>query len=108
MPQKPITIPKIRLVSDRTPTERIVFYCVRRDTPGAKSPNIAIKNRVATPSQNSHTTAFTHSIKHIQHDEVHADCLTSRLQPPTSTPATDIEPPPNVPYINGLAEHERL
>src|SRR3954462_10261175 len=46
MSQNPPEVSKIRLVSDRTPTERIVFYCVSRDTHGAKSANYGIKNRV--------------------------------------------------------------
>src|SRR6478752_10711898 len=76
MPQNHHTDCKIRLVLEHTPAGRAVFYCVTRDTTGAKSANFAIKNRVAPNAPKFERPVFV-----------------------------DIEPPANVPYINGLAEH---
>jgi hypothetical protein len=79
MAQNPHTISKIRLVLEHTVANRAVFYCVSRSAPGAKSTNIAIKNRVAPRTPKFEKPVFI-----------------------------DIEPPAKVPYINGLAEHSRL
>jgi hypothetical protein len=72
-------ISKIRLVLEHTVANRAVFYCVHRDAPVARSPNIAIKNHVAPNVPKCQRPDFN-----------------------------DIEPPAKVPYINGLAEHSRL
>ena len=72
-------ISKIHLVLEHTVTNRAVFYCVHHDAPGAKSPNIAIRNRVAPNAPKCEKPVFI-----------------------------DIERTANVPYINGLAEHSRL
>jgi hypothetical protein len=75
MSQNPPTNSKIRLVSENTPSNRAVFYCVPRDEPDAKPANFGIKNRA----------------------RAHA--------PHYKTPGViDIEPPAKVPYINGLTD----
>jgi hypothetical protein len=79
MSQNHHTTPKIRLVLEHTVANRAVFYCVSRDAPDPKSPNFGIKNRVRGRTPQFERPVFI-----------------------------DIEPPANVPYINGLAEHSRL
>ena len=74
--QNPHTIPKIRLVLEHTIANRAVFYCVCRDAPGPKSATSGIKNRVHAHGPQCRRPDFI-----------------------------DIEPPANVPYINGLTEH---
>jgi len=49
MSQKPTMNSKIRLASDRTPTQRIVFYCISRDSPAPKPATSGIKNRAPAP-----------------------------------------------------------
>jgi hypothetical protein len=76
MSQNPRTNSKIRLVLEHTVANRVVFYCVHGEAAGAKSANFAIKNRVATQAPKLDRPIFI-----------------------------DIEPPANVPYIDGLTNH---
>ena len=105
MPQNPNSISKIRLVSDHTPTERIVFYCVHSELAGAKSVNFGIKNRVVAPRQNSNSSA---PVRPDNRATFTVRLAESRPPIADSPFPIDIEPSAKLPYINGLAEHLRL